>query len=48
MRHKWDNKGVGKNFAVGDGLKPVTAGGNSTGFEAGIRHVLGQSMPFAA
>ena len=35
-----DNKGVGKTFGVSDGLKPVTAGGKSTGFEAGIRHTF--------
>ena len=35
-----DNKGAGKTFGVSDGLKPVTAGGNSTGFEAGIRHTF--------
>jgi len=35
-----DNKGSGKTFGVSDGLKPVTAGGSSTGFEAGIRHTF--------
>ncbi|MBL8311615.1 MAG: porin [Burkholderiales bacterium] len=35
-----DNKGAGKTFGVSDGLKPVTAGGKSTGFEAGIRHTF--------
>lgn len=35
-----DNRGSGKTFGVSDGLKPVTAGGNSTGFEAGIRHTF--------
>ncbi len=35
-----DNKGVGKTFGVSDGLKPVTAGGKSTGFQAGIRHTF--------
>jgi len=33
-----DNKGNGKTFGLSDGLKPVTPGGKSTGFEAGIRH----------
>ena len=35
-----DNKGTGKNFGVTDGIKPATAGGKSTGFEAGIRHTF--------
>jgi predicted porin len=35
-----DNKGVGKTFGVTDGIKPVTAGGKSTGIEAGIRHTF--------
>ncbi len=35
-----DNKGAGKNFSVSDGIKPVTAGGKSTGIEAGIRHTF--------
>jgi predicted porin len=35
-----DNKGVGKNFGVSDGIKPITAGGKSTGIEAGIRHTF--------
>jgi predicted porin len=35
-----DNKGNGKNFGLSDGFKPATAGGKSTGFEAGIRHTF--------
>ncbi len=35
-----DNKGKGKNYGLSDGIKPVTAGGKSTGFEAGIRHTF--------
>lgn len=35
-----DNKGVGKTFGVSDGIKPVTAGGKSTGIEAGVRHTF--------
>jgi predicted porin len=33
-----DNKGTGTSFSVGNGIRPTTAGGNSTGFEVGIRH----------
>ena len=35
-----DNKSTGKTFGLSDGLKPITAGGKSTGFEAGIRHTF--------
>ena len=35
-----DNKGVGKTSQWATAWKPVTAGGNSTGFEAGIRHTF--------
>jgi predicted porin len=35
-----DNKSTGKNFGLSDGFKPITAGGKSTGFEAGIRHTF--------
>jgi predicted porin len=35
-----DNKGAGKTFGVSDGIKPVTAGGKSTGIEAGVRHTF--------
>ena len=35
-----DNTGVGKNFGVSGGLKPVMAGGQSTGMEAGTRHTF--------
>lgn len=31
-----DNKGAGKTFNLG--VSPVTAGGNSTGYEIGLRH----------
>ena len=34
------NKGVGKTFGVSEGIKPVSAGGKSTGIEAGIRHTF--------
>jgi predicted porin len=33
-----DNKGVGKKFVVGDGNGVTTAGGNSTGYQFGVRH----------
>lgn len=33
-----DNKGTGTKFAVGGGNAVTTAGGNSTGYEFGIRH----------
>jgi predicted porin len=33
-----DNKGTGKQFVVGGGDKTTVAGGNSTGYEFGIRH----------
>ena len=33
-----DNKGTGKQFAVGGGDKTTVAGGNSSGYELGIRH----------
>jgi predicted porin len=33
-----DNKGVGKQFVVGGGNGVTTAGGNSTGYEFGVRH----------
>ena len=35
-----DNKGKGRNFGLSDGIKPVTPGGKSTGYEAGIRHTF--------
>lgn len=33
-----DNKGSGREFGVVDGPKPATPGGESSAFEAGIRH----------
>lgn len=33
-----DNKGTGKQFVVGGGDKATVAGGNSTGYEFGVRH----------
>ncbi len=33
-----NNHGAGRNFGLSDGFKPLTPGGKSTGFEAGIRH----------
>jgi len=33
-----NNHGTGKTFGLSDGFKPLTPGGKSTGFEAGIRH----------
>jgi predicted porin len=33
-----DNKGTGKQFTVGGGDKTTVAGGNSTGYEMGVRH----------
>lgn len=35
-----DNKGTGRNFGLNDGFKPLTPGGKSTGYEAGIRHTF--------
>ncbi|MBD8049504.1 porin [Limnohabitans sp. JUR4] len=33
-----DNKGTGKQFVVGGGDKTTVAGGNTTGYEFGVRH----------
>jgi predicted porin len=33
-----DNKGVGTKFIVGDGNAVTTAGGNSSGYQFGVRH----------
>lgn len=33
-----DNKGTGTKFIVGDGNAVTTAGGNSTGYQFGVRH----------
>lgn len=35
-----DNKNKGRNYGLSDGIKPVTPGGKSTGYEAGIRHTF--------
>lgn len=35
-----DNKGAGKQFVVGGGNGVTTAGGNSTGYEVGVRHAF--------
>lgn len=35
-----DNKGTGKQFSVGGGFAPSAAGGNSSGFEVGVRHTF--------
>ncbi|MFM6990017.1 MAG: hypothetical protein ACKOWD_01750 [Rhodoferax sp.] len=33
-----DNKGTGTKFVVGDGNAVTTAGGNSSGYQFGVRH----------